>query len=369
MNIHRSLTIKNDFSLLMGIVTTLVVIGLLFVYSSSSIYAAQQWGSAHYYLKKQFLGAMLGVFVFLVARRLSPQIIVGCTPLFFFGSWFLTALTLVPQITHRIHGSSRWLALGGFSFQPSELLKIAFIMYVARFLAGRENRPFTFRSAYVPFLIITGLTGGILLCQPDFGLATTLIATSGLLLFIAGFPFIHLLVVGGALIPVIGLLIYMQPYRVQRILTFLDPWKNPQGAGWQIIQSLIAVGSGGWLGSGISHSKQKFFYLPMQHTDFIFSIIAEETGFVGSVLILSLYVLFAYLGMKIGWQLKSTFARLTTLGFVILTTLQAFINIFVATGLLPTKGIGLPFISYGNSSLVCFVAMMGIIGNFVDRTP
>ncbi len=367
MQFRTSSHLKNDFSILCGIVAALTIIGLLFVYSSSSIYAAQQYGSAHYFLKRQCIGVLLGLCALFVVRKLSFELVYVCTPLFFLGSWTLTALTLVPQLSQRIHGSSRWLSLGGFSFQPSELLKIAFVMYIAHFLSRRENKPFTFRSAYLPFLLITGLTGGILLCQPDFGLATTLTTTAGALLFIAGFPITHLLLVGGALIPLVGLLIYTQPYRVKRILTFLDPWKDPQGAGFQVIQSLIAIGSGSWLGSGISHSKQKFFYLPMQHTDFIFSIIAEETGFVGSSIIILLYALFTYFGMKVAWQLKNKFALLTTLGFVILTSLQALINIFVATGLLPTKGIGLPFISYGNSSLVCFLCMIGIIALFVDR--
>lgn len=366
MNTNRT-SLKHDLSILLGIVATLVIIGLLFVYSSSSVYAAHQTGSAHYFLQKQLIGVLLGLFAFFIARKLSLEFMYTLTPLFFFGSWFLTCLTLIPHITHHIHGSSRWLAWGGFSFQPSELLKIAFIMYLARFLAKRENKPFTLRSAYLPFLIMTGMTGGILLCQPDFGLTITLVTTAGFLLFIAGFPLLHLSLAGGALLPFLGLLIYTQPYRVKRILTFLDPWKDPQGSGFQIIQSLIAVGSGSWWGSGISHSKQKFFYLPMQHTDFIFSIIAEETGFIGSSIILLLYALFTYFGMKIAWQLKNSFAILTTLGFVLLTSLQALTNIFVVIGLLPTKGIGLPFISYGNSSLVCFLGMIGIITHFVDR--
>ena len=367
MHFRTSSHLKNDFSILCSIVTALVIIGLLFVYSSSSIYATQQYGSTHYFLKRQCIGLLLGLCAFFVLRKLPFDLIYICTPLFFFGSWILTALTLMPQLSQRIHGSSRWLSVAGFSFQPSELLKIAFVMYMAHFLARHENKSFTLKSAYLPFLFITGLTGGILLCQPDFGLATTLITTAGTLLFIAGFPIIHLLVVGGALIPLIGLLIYTQPYRVKRILTFLDPWKDPQGAGFQVIQSLIAIGSGSWLGSGISHSKQKFFYLPMQHTDFIFSIIAEETGFIGSSIIILLYALFTYFGMKVAWQLKNKFALLTTLGFVILTSLQALINVFVATGLLPTKGIGLPFISYGNSSLICFLCMIGVIALFVNN--
>lgn len=359
--------VKNDFATLIALTGTLVIIGLLFIYSSSFMYAAQRFGIAHYFLQKQIIGALIGILGFFIARTLSFDILYAYTPLFFFGSWFLTALTLIGKFSHTIHGSSRWLAIGSFSFQPSELLKIAFIMYLARFLAKREKKSFTFVSAYLPFCILVGLTGGVLLCQPDFGLAMTLIATAVSLLFITGFPLTHLLAAGLAAIPAVAALIYTQPYRMQRILTFLDPWKDPRGTGFQIIQSLIAIGSGSWWGSGISHSKQKFFYLPMQHTDFIFSIIAEETGFVGCSCIILLCVLFTYYGMKVAWQLKNSFATFTTLGFTILISMQTLINICVATGLLPTKGIGLPFISYGNSSLVCFLCMMGIMANFVEN--
>ncbi len=359
--------IQSDLATLLGIVTALVIIGLLFVYSSSSVYAAQQYGCAHYFLKKQLIGVFLGLIAFFIARKLSPEIIYSLTPAFFLGSLFLTVLTLFPQFSFHIHGSSRWLACKGFSFQPSELLKIAFIMYLARILSKQHKHAFTRLSGYLPFLLITGLVTIVLLKQPDFGLAMTLLTTSVALLFVAGLPVLHLLCAGMGLITLIGLLVYAQPYRIRRILTFLDPWKDPQGAGFQIIQSLIAVGSGGWWGSGISNSKQKFFYLPMQHTDFIFSIITEETGFIGGSLIILLYTLFTYFGMKIAWQLTNTFAILTTIGFITLTSLQGLINIFVVTGLLPTKGIGLPFISYGNSSLLCFLAMIGIIAHFVDR--
>lgn len=359
---------KNDLKAFLAVVTTLIIIGLIFIYSSSCVYAAQRFEVAHYFVKRQLMGVVLGLIIFFIARKISETFLYTWTPLFFFGSWLLTALTLVPRFAHHIHGSSRWLAIGGFAFQPSELLKISFIMYIARFLSKREGKPFSFFSGYLPFLILTGLVATALLVQPDFGLTVTLVATAALLLFIAGFPLAHLTIAGLSLIPLIGLLIYTQPYRVQRILTFLDPWKDPQGKGFQIIQSLIAVGSGSWWGSGIAQSKQKFFYLPMQHTDFIFSIIAEETGFVGCSLIILLYIIFMYYGMKLAWKLKNSFAILTTLGFTTLIALQTLINLCVAIGLLPTKGIGMPFLSYGNSSLICFMAMVGIIANFTDRS-
>ena len=358
--------IKSDLSTLIGITITLIIIGLLFIYSSSSVYALEQMGASHYYLKKQIIGLVVVLIAFFIARFISLRFIEGIIPLAFWLTWALTACTMIPHLTHTIHGSSRWLAFGGFSFQPSELLKIAFILYVARFLAKKEKKKFTFIGSYLPFLVLLGLVSIVLLSQPDFGMTVTLGVTSLIMLFIAELPLVHLLLTFLACIPVVGLLIYTQPYRLKRIMTFLNPWSDPQGAGFQIIQSLIAIGSGSWWGSGISHSKQKFFYLPMQHTDFIFSIIAEETGFIGSCIILSLYLLFLYFGMKIAWQLKKSFSIYATLGLVTLLSLQALINIFVATGLLPTKGIGLPFISYGNSSLVCSLAMIGLIANMVD---
>ncbi|MFT6765261.1 MAG: cell division protein FtsW [Alteromonas naphthalenivorans] len=358
--------LKSDLSTIICIVATLIVIGLLFIYSSSSVYALEKTGSSHYYLKRQMIGLGVGMLGFFIARFISLQFVYAMTPLFFWITWALTALTMIPKFAHTIHGSSRWLNIGGFSFQPSELLKIAFILYVARFLAKKEKKQFTFTGSYLPFLVMLGLVSVVLLNQPDFGMTVTLAVTSLTMLFIAQLPLTHLLLTFLACVPMVSLLIYTQPYRLRRIMTFLNPWDDPQGAGFQIIQSLIAIGSGSWWGSGISHSKQKFFYLPMQHTDFIFSIIAEETGFIGSCIILSLYLLLLYFGMKVAWQLKKTFPIYATLGLVILLSLQALINIFVATGLLPTKGIGLPFISYGNSSLVCSLAMIGLIANMVD---
>lgn len=358
--------LKSDLNTLIALTATLIIIGLLFIYSSSSVYALEQTGLSHYYLKKQVIGLIIGLVAFFIARFISLRFVEAMTPLFFWSTWFLTALTMIPKLTNTIHGSSRWLVLGGLSFQPSELLKVAFILYVARFLAKKEKKKFTFTGSYLPFLVLLGLVSLVLLSQPDFGMTVTLATTSLIMLFIAHLPLTHLFFTLLTCIPVGALLIYTQPYRLKRVMTFLNPWNDPQGAGFQIIQSLIAIGSGSWWGSGISHSKQKFFYLPMQHTDFIFSIIAEETGFIGSCIILSLYLLFLYFGMKLAWQLKKSFSIYAALGLVILLSLQALINIFVATGLLPTKGIGLPFVSYGNSSLVCSLVMIGLIANMVD---
>ncbi|KKP35446.1 MAG: Lipid II flippase FtsW [candidate division TM6 bacterium GW2011_GWF2_32_72] len=358
--------LKSNLKIFLSIIASLIIIGLLFIYSSSSVYALEKIGSSFYFVKKQILGVIIGIIGLIIFRFLSLDFIKSKSPFLFFGSLFLTALTLVPKIGTRIHGSSRWLNIGGFAFQPSELLKIFLLIYVAYFLEKQTGRLHSFKHGYLPFLIILGITSLILLKQPDFGLTVTLCTTCFAMFFIAEFKPKHLLMTIGAALPIIGLLIALKPYRVKRVLTFLNPWEDPQGAGFQIIQSLIAIGTGSFWGTGISNSKQKFFYLPMQHTDFIFSIIAEETGFIGSVILITLYILFLYYGIKIATLLKNNFAIFVVLGFTILNSLQATINLFVATGMMPTKGIGLPFVSFGNSALVCNLCMVGLIINIVN---
>lgn len=355
----------SDLKILLAIIACLMTIGLLFIYSSSSVFALEKLGDPTFFVKKQLKGLLLGLFALVIVRYIPLNHIKKMSPYIFLGALGLTILTLIPPFALKVHGSSRWFNLFGFSFQPSELLKMALIVYVAYFLTKKEKKSGSFVHGYLPFLTILGITSLVLLKQPDFGLAVTLGATIFTLLFIAQFKAMHLLLTFSLVIPLIGGLIYFFPYRLHRILTFLDPWNDPQGAGFQIIQSLIAIGSGGFWGSGIAQSKQKYFYLPMQHTDFIFSIIAEETGFIGSSLLIALFILFLYFGMRIAWQLKDNFAVFTTLGFVILTSLQALINIGVTVGLLPTKGIGLPFVSYGNSALIASLGMVGLIINCV----
>lgn len=355
---HKNQPILTIF---LGVVAFLVIIGLIFIYSSSSVFALEKFGSAQYFVKKQLLGLLLGLGSFFIFSAIPVKYLQKLAPLFFFGALALTTLTLIPQLNVKIHGSSRWLALPFLTFQPSELLKVAFIPYIAYFLEKKKFKLSSFRQGYLPFLVIIGTTAGLLLAQPDFGQALTVSVTALLMFFIIHTNMRYMIYTLIPLIPLTGLLIVLKPYRFQRILTFLDPWKDPQGAGFQIIQSLIAIGSGNITGVGIAQSRQKFFYLPMQHTDFIFSIIAEETGFIGASIIIGLYMLFLYLGVQLAWHIRNIFCMLTIIGFVILISLQAIINIFVTTGLVPTKGIGLPFISYGNSALIAHLCMIGII--------
>lgn len=354
-------TNRQTVTLFLGTVIFLIIIGLIFIYSSSSVFALEKYGSAQYFVKKQMIGLVLGFLGFCFFSAIPVKLLKKLSPFFFFGALLITCMTLVPKLTVKIHGSSRWVSLWLFTFQPSELLKITFVPYIAYFLEKKKFKLSSLTQGYFPFLLIVGITAGVLLLQPDFGQAVTMSTTALLMFFVLHTSVRHIMYTLIPLIPITGMLILLKPYRFKRILTFLDPWSDPQGAGFQIIQSLIAIGSGNITGVGIAQSRQKYFYLPMQHTDFIFSIIAEESGFIGASAIIGLYALFLYLGVRLAWHVKNMFCMLTILGFVILISLQALINLFVATGLVPTKGIGLPFISYGNSALVAHLCMIGII--------
>ena len=346
----------------------LVLIGLVFIYSSSSVFALESHGSAAYFVYRQLWGVGLGIGGLILAWLTPTELLRKSSPYLFLVSLIGTACTLVPGLAVHMHGSSRWLRLPGLSLQPSEFLKLALIIYVAYLLDQKKFQRYSFWGSFVPLALVFGLSAGVLLLQPDFGLTVVLCLTIFAMLLIARFSGEYLLGAILLLLPAAGWLIWMKPYRLKRILVFLDPWKDPQGAGFQIIQSLIAVGSGGWWGLGIGGSRQKFFYLPMQHTDFIFAIIAEEVGFIGASALVLLYLAWLYCGMKLAWQMPDLFTTYLTLGFVILISLQALINLCVVTGLFPTKGVGLPFVSYGCSGLISNLSMLGVIGR-ATRQP
>lgn len=364
----QSKTYNNSYFLVFLIViATLITIGLIFIYSSSSVFALEKTGSAQYYVKKQLFGLILGLFALITFRYIPLKLIKKFTPLIFFINLSLTLLTLLPQFGTSIHGSKRWLNIMGITIQPSEFLKIALLLYIAFLIDKKSNRLNSFLNGFFPLLFVLACTSIALLKQPDFGQTVTLAITSFLLFFLAQFKTKHLLATIAPLIPIASLLVLLKPYRLKRVLTFLNPWQDPQGSGFQIIQSLIAIGSGNLNGLGIAKSKQKFFYLPMQHTDFIFSIIAEEMGFIGSFVLIFLYMLFLYTGFKLALSIEDTFGHYIIMGFVILTSIQSLINIMVASGLVPTKGLGLPFISYGNSALLANLILVGIIINVVKN--
>ncbi len=358
--------LKYDFRIFLLITATFITLGVIFVYSSSSFYALESFKQPLYFVKKQLLGILVGLISFFIVKKLPLQLFQHTSFIALLGSLILNIITLTP-LGYKVHGSQRWLNLSGFIFQPNELLKITLVLYLASFLARKKITEKNSIKTLIPLAILLGVICIVLLKQPDFGCMVTLCITAMIMLFIADLPVKYFIVTIGASIPVAFLLIYTQPYRWQRILTYLNPWQDPQGTGFQIIQALIATGSGGTWGTGIAQSKQKFLYLPMQHTDFIFAIIAEEIGFIGSLFLIILCTLFLWFGFRLSWRLKDQFSIFLVQGITTIISLQFIINLFVSTGLAPTKGIGLPFISYGNTALVCNMIMIGLIANAVKE--
>jgi cell division protein FtsW len=270
---------------------------------------------------------------------------------------------LVPPIGQAINGTRRWIRLGPVSFQPVELAKLALVVYLAAFLAKKRGELNDFRTGALPPLLVGGFMAGLVLLQPDLGNCMTLIVLTFGLLYLAGSPIKHLALVAAPALPLIVLAIWMAPYRMRRITAFVDPWADPRGSGFQIIQSWLALGNGGVLGQGIGASRQKLFYLPEAHTDFIFAVLGEELGFVGAVAIVAVFAVLVWRGLRVGLRAPDAFGAHLALGVTLLLATQTLVNLGVVTGLLPTKGLPLPFISFGGSALLMTMLATGILLN------
>ncbi|MEI7904384.1 MAG: putative lipid II flippase FtsW, partial [Candidatus Firestonebacteria bacterium] len=288
-------------------------------------------------------------------------------PLFIAGV-VLLLLVFVPGLGKEVNGAKRWIGISFLTFQPSELMKLIFIIFFCDLVIRKQEKISEFMKGIVPYLCIIGAICVVLLFQKDLGAAMLICVLGGIIIFAAGVRIKHLLVLAIASVPFIVGLILMFPYRIRRILTFLDPWKDPKDTGFQIVQSFIAFGSGGILGKGLGKGTQKLFYLPEAHTDFIYAIIGEELGLVGALAVLGLFALLVYKGIRIALETEDAFGKLLAVGLTAYIGLQAFGNMSVVLGLMPTKGMTLPFISYGGSSLVVNMAAAGILMNIASRT-
>ena len=348
---------------LLVITFVLVLSGIVMVYSSSSIYALQNYHDSYFFLKKQFLFASLGFIALIVFLLIDYHSYYKIIYPFLFICLVLMIALLIPGIGHRVGGARRWLNLGFFRFQPSEFAKYALIFYLAYSLSKKEGSMKSFAIGFVPHLIVTGLFLGLLLLQPDFGTAVSIAFIVFLMLFAAGTRLSYIISALIVLVPTACYLMMSTPYRKKRILAFLNPWEDPANTGFQIIQSFLAFYSGNILGLGLGDGRQKRFYLPEAHTDFIFSVIGEELGFMGVMAVIILFVLFLYRGIRISLKAPDLFGTYLALGITSLISFQAITNIAVVMGLLPTKGLALPFLSYGGTSVICNLAGVGILLN------
>jgi len=343
----------------------MVLFGLLMVYSSSFIYAEERTGDGYLYIKKQLLYAALGIMGFLVSSRVPHQRWYQWAPAALFTVLTMLVLVMIPGVGARAGGAQRWISLGIFRFQPAELAKLVGVMFVGRQLVRHQRELSDFRKGIIAPVALLIPVMILLLLQPDFGSTALLAGTAFVLMYVAG---VRPLFLFGGLFGGIGaaaVLVVTSPYRMARVMTFLDPWRDPAGKGFQVIQSMLGLHNGSLLGQGLGNGKEKLFFLPEAHNDFIFAVIGEELGFIGVTAVIVAYILFIYRGLKISWialnQRGDRFGFYLGSGISLLLGLQAFINMGVVMGLLPTKGLTLPFISYGGSALTLNLAAIGIL--------
>jgi cell division protein FtsW len=352
---------------LFGATVALLSAGVVMVYSASAIVAAERFHDPYFFLKKQLFWAVLGSLALWAALRLDYRRLERLVVPALLVAGVLLVLVLIPPIGQAINGTRRWIRLGPVSFQPAELAKLALVLYLAAFLARRSARREEFWRGLIPPFTVAGAMAFLILLQPDLGNCLTLLTLTLALLFVAGCPIRHLGLVALPAVPLIAAAVYVAPYRLRRITAFLDPWSDPRGSGFQIIQSWLALGGGGLLGRGIGGSQQKLFYLPEPHTDFIFAVIGEELGFVGAAAVVGLFVLFVWRGLRVGLRAPEPFGAYLALGITVLIATQTLVNLGVVTGLLPTKGLPLPFISFGGSALVVTMLATGVLLNISQQ--
>jgi cell division protein FtsW len=353
---------KPDLILLL-VTLLLVTIGTVMIYSSSSILAMERFRDGQFFLKKQLFFFFLGLLLMVLMTRIPYYKLRKLAWPGIGASIFLLCAIWIPHLGIKAGGAVRWFNLGVFSFQVSELAKVALILFLAHFLTQRTNHV---REIIQGLLIPFGVTGaivGLMLLQPDFGTTVIIVVITLMMIYLAGGRIVHLAGLAALFLPLLVWLLMYKRYRLTRLLTFLDPWKDPRNSGFQIIQSLIAFGSGGAFGVGIGDGMQKLFYLPEPHTDFILSVIAEESGFIGVALILFLYVILIIRGFQISLRAPDLFGNLLAAGLTMLIALETFINIAGVMGLIPLKGLALPFLSYGGTSLMMSLITVGILLN------
>jgi cell division protein FtsW len=345
----------------------LVFVGLVMVFSASAVMARERFGSEYAFLSKQLMWAVGGLIAMVIAMRVDYRRYNH--PALVFSLMGLTTLLLISVFfLDRSHNTHRWIHAGGFSFQPSELAKPVLILFLAYFLEGRGKTIDDWRNTLLPAAAPVLVFLGLIVLQPDLGTAIACAGIVACVLYVAGMRLRYFAYAFGASLVPLYLLIFHVSWRRDRILAFINPWNDRQGAGFHIIQSLIAVSTGGITGTGLMEGKQKLFYLPEPHTDFIFAVTAEELGLVGAVFVVTLFAIFLWRGMRASWRTQDMFGRYLAVGITSMVVLQAFINISVVLGMMPTKGIPLPLVSYGGSSLFVTLACVGVLLNITKQT-
>jgi cell division protein FtsW len=344
----------------------LVFVGLVMVFSASAVMARERFGSPYAFLSKQLVWAVAGLAAMVVAMRVDYRRYKH-PALVFSLMGFTTLLLISVFFLDRSHNTHRWIHAGGFSFQPSELAKPVLILFLAYFLERRANTIDDVRNTLLPAAVPLVVFLGLIVMEPDLGTAIACAGIAACVFYVAGMRMRYFAYALGASLVPLYFLIFHVSFRRARILAFLNPYADSQKTGFHIIQSLIAVGTGGVTGTGLMEGKQKLFYLPEPHTDFIFAVTAEELGLVGAMFVVALFAIFLWRGMRASWRTEEVFGRYLAVGITSMVVLQAFINISVVLGMMPTKGIPLPLVSYGGSSLFVTLACVGVLLNITKQ--
>ncbi|MCR6544479.1 stage V sporulation protein E [Dehalobacterium formicoaceticum] len=358
-----------DFLIFLSVLL-LLGIGIIMVFSSSQYVAYYQTydpglktGDAFVFLRRQLFNALLGIIAMVFVMKINYQKLKIFAKPGIIISFILLAVILIKGVGIEINGATRWLGVGPFQIQPSEIFKLALVLFLAKYLSERQHLMKSFKEGLLLPLALMGGACLLIMKQPDLGTAMTIAGTTIVMLWAAGARKSHLAMLVAAGLVLVVAAIVLEPYRMARIFAFLDPWQDPQDTGFQTVQSLLAIGSGGLAGVGLGYGRAKMFYLPERHTDFIFAVIAEELGFIGGTAVILLFLLFVWRGLKVAVSSPESFGSLLAVGVTSMVGIQAIINLGVVTGSLPVTGITLPFISYGGSSLLFSLAGVGLLLN------
>ncbi len=351
-----------DYLLFISVII-ISIFGIIMIYSASSIWAEFKYQDAFKYVKQQGLFFLVGIFVMMFASRINLQFLKKKANLILGVCFLLLVLVLIPGIGTIRNGSRSWFGIGGFGIQPSEFAKLGLIIFVSKYLARNQKNMTDVKKGALPIFLVIGIFFLLIMLEPDFGTAMVMALTLIALIFISGLKISFFVKLGVLGLAGIACLIIAAPYRMARIVSFLNPWSDPLGSGYQIIQSLYAIGPGGLLGQGFLNSRQKHFYLPEPQTDFIFSIISEEFGFLGVLIVCGFFLFIFYRMIRIALRSNDLFCKYLAFGLAFGILIQASLNLAVVVGLIPVTGVTLPFFSYGGSSLLISMISVGLVLN------
>lgn len=349
--------------LLLGVILILLLIGIIMTYSSSAVKGYLYFDDPYHYFKAELVWVALGLMAMTIALAIDWRFLYQWTKPILYLALLMLVLVKIPGIGREVNGATRWIGVGPLSIQPSEIIKLAMVLMMARFLSANPYKATSFLKGIISTLAILGVVCALIMLQPDLGTVLVIAATVFFMLLAIGAKIWHMVGLGFAGVGLVVAAIIAAPYRMRRIFAFLDPWADPSGKGYQTIQSLLALGPGGLFGLGLGQSRQKFLYLPENHTDFIFAMIGEELGFIGATLVVLLFFLFIWRGFRTAINAPNNFLALLAVGLTSLIGIQAMINMGVVSGVLPVTGITLPFISYGGTSLLFTMTGAGLLLN------